>query len=333
MTRSNVGASRRDILTLAAAAAGFALSARDAGAQSYPIRSVELLVGSNPGGPADFLTRLYAKAASKKLGQSFVVSNKPGAGGLIANDALFQAPADGYKLMATGPSVVTTLPLLKTDLRYNAVTDFEPIAMLGGGGFVMVASGKLGVSTVADFLKLAKSRKDPLFMASGGNAGSGHLCGGAFCDATGIAFSHIPYSGEAPGFTDLLGGQVDFMLTAPNVVAPHLKNPAVKVLAVTSTTRIGGFEQTPTMIEAGVPGFEYLGWIVLLARAGVPAPALEALRSVWTEAFANGEAVGEMEKLGMLTPKPYRDPASLTGFLASERDRTAKLIKKLGITA
>jgi tripartite-type tricarboxylate transporter receptor subunit TctC len=331
MTRPTLD--RRGLMRAGAALglAGLATIPGRARAAGFPEAPVRIFVGAAPGGPSDLLARLYATAGNARTGQAFVVENKPGAGGVIAAGEFARTAADGHTLMVGGPGALIGARFLMDKVPFDTTADFEPLTMLGAGGFVMVASPKWKAHTVAEFVAEAKARREPIFMGSGGNGSSGHLCGGAFAEATGMRFEHIPYQGDARGFADLLAGQIDLMFTAPNLPAPYVGTPACKVLGVTSRTRMSGFAGTPTIDEAGVPGFEYLGWLMLMARTGTPSDRIATLRGVWDKAMADASVGEKLGGIGMLTPEAYRNPVVLKDFLASETERTRKLIALLDI--
>lgn len=300
-------------------------------AAGFPSQSIDILAGAAPGGPTDFLARIYAELAGKALGQAAVVENKPGGSGVIAATEFLKRARDGHHLMAAGASTIVSVPLTRTDLKFDAAKDFVPLGMLGAGGFVMVARKDLGVNTVEDFVALARKRDKPLNMGTGGKAAQGYFCGMSFAQKLGLQFTAVHYQGDAKAFADVLGGQIDVQFTSPNLPAPHVGTGNVKILAVTSKERLKAFPDTPTLSEKVIPGFEYLGWIVLFALAGTPPEAQAALRKVWSDGLANPDVQARLDKLGMMTPPAYRDPSTLPAFIQAETDRIRALIKQYGV--
>ena len=321
--------SRRHALKLLAAAA--ALGAGGARAQAYPSKTVRVTVGSVPGGPSDFLARLYTDAATAALGQPFVVDNKPGASGTLAAELTARTPADGYNLMVAGPAAMTVAPHIFPKLNYSPAGDFVPVAMLGAGAFVLAVHPSVPARTAAELIAHAKANPGALSFGSGGNGSSGQLCAESFAARAGIKMVHIPYKGDAPAANDLLGGQIQLMFTAPNVAIPHHKSGRLRILGVTTKERMGALPEVPSVHEAGLPDFEYLGWIGLYAPTGTPAATLDALNAVWAKAVAQPANRAKLEDLGMFPPARYGSRESFATFLKSEVERTTALVKALNI--
>jgi tripartite-type tricarboxylate transporter receptor subunit TctC len=309
----------------AAAAAGSAL------AQGYPAKPIKLVVGAAPGGPSDFLARLMADAMQPALGQPLVVENKPGASGTFAAEAAAKAAPDGHTLLISGPTAVVNAPYVIARLNYDPARDFTPVAVIGAGAFVLAVNAALPVRNVQELAAYARSKPGVINYGSGGNGSSGHLAGEFYSQTTGVQMTHVPYKGDGPAINDLLGGQIQLMFTAPNVAVPHAKSGRLRLLAVTSRDRLQALPDVPTMIEAGVKDFEYLGWIIAFAPAATPKPAIEALQAAWAKARLQPAVRGKLEELGMQTPEHLAAPEAVAPFLRDEQTRMARLVKAAGL--
>ena len=322
---------RRSVLRAGAALATLPwLSA--ARAQAFPSRPIRLEVGSNPGGPADMLARTYGEAATAALGQPVVVENKAGASGTIAAAQTAKAAADGHTLLVSGPSTVITAPYLFNKLDYEPEKDLVPITLLGAGAFVVAVNPSLPVNTIADLIALAKAQPGKLSYGSGGAGGNNHVCTETFLERTGIQALHVPYRGEAPAAADLLGGQVQFMFTAPNVIIPHHKAGKLRIIAVTSKDRVAALPEIPTVHET-VKDFEVLGWIALFAPAATPAAVQDRLAQVWAQARQQPAIGGKLEGLAMAPPAHLGSREAVAGMVRAERQRLTQIVKRLNLTA
>jgi tripartite-type tricarboxylate transporter receptor subunit TctC len=304
-----------------------------AGAATYPSRPVRLLVGSPPGGPSDFLARVFGEAVSPLLGQSLIVDNKPGASGTLAAEVAAKAPPDGHTLLVTGPASVSVAPHLFPRLGYDPAADLVPINMLGAGAFVLAVHPSLPVHTVQELIAYAKAKPGSIAYGSGGNGSSGHLCTELFSSVGGVKMFHVPYKGDGQALTDLLGGQVQLMFTAPNVALPHVKAGKLRLLAVTTRERVASLPETPTVHEAGLRDFEYLGWIVTFAPAKTPRPVLDALSSAWGKVRNTPAVRARLEELAMVAPDRLVAGEALQQFLRQESARLGKVIRDAGIKA
>lgn len=323
---------RRQMLQgLAGLGAGLCLPAHQSWAQTYPAKTVKLVVGAAPGGPVDFMARLYGDQATALTGQPFVVDNKPGASGTIAAGMAAKSAQDGYTLFASGPAAIVVAPHLFAKLEYDPQKDFVPVSMLGAGAFVLAVHPSVPVSNVAELIAYAKKNPGALSYGSGGNGSSGQLCTESFAARAGLDLLHVPYKGDGPAVNDLLGGQLKMMFTAPNVALPHMATGKLKILAVTSQDRMGSLPQVPSVHET-LSGFEYLGWVILFAPATLPVDALNALASVWSRGLEEANVKTRLEGLGMFPPARYGSREAVLNLLKFERERTAQLVKKLGIT-
>src|SRR5262249_28693625 len=255
---------RRQFLSLAVGAAALSLSADVAKSQAYPSRPVRIIVGYAAGGSADLHARLIGQWLTQRLGQQFVVENRPGASGNIATEAVVRSQADGYTLLlaATADAVNATL---YANMSFNFVRDIAPVAGIVRGGTAMVVHPSFPSRTVAEFIGYAKANPGKITMATAGNGSPSHLAGELFRMMAGVDLLHVPYRGDAPALTDAIAGQVGVMFSPLTVAAEQVKAGKLRALAVTTETRSEVLPGLPTVAET-IPGYEASGW------AGVGAP-------------------------------------------------------------
>ena len=321
---------RQALLALSACGCSFAGAALAQG--GYPAKPVRILVGVNAGGAADLFARTFAQKVGEATGGSFVVDNKPGAGGTLAADAAAKAAADGYTLLAAAPTAMIVAPWLYKQLGYAPATDFTPVTVLAGGPLVLVVNAELAAANVAQLVALARARPGELAFGSGGQGSAGHLTTEMLASMAGFKAVHVPYKGEGQAINDLLGGQVKLMFTGYNLVEPHVKSGRLRVLAISSKTRLPSLPNVPTVQESlpALAGFESLGWIGLFAPARTPPEVTHWLAAKWRDVRQQPDIVARFEAMGMgmlVTPTP-EDFAAL---LKSETTRWQKLIASAGV--
>lgn len=322
--------SRRSALAaIAAACAPWPATLAMAG--GYPIRPVKLLVGAPPGGPSDFMARMFADGLGPSLGQGFIVDNKPGASGTLAAEAAAKAPADGHTLLVSGPAAISVAPHLFPKLGYEPAKDLVPVSMLGAGAFVLAVHPSVPARTVQELIALAKAKPGTIGFGSGGNGSSGHLCTELFSSLAGVKMLHVPYKGDGQALNDLVAGQIQMMFTAPNVAVPQARAGKLRILAVTTRERVASMPDFPSVHESGIPDFEYLGWIVTFAPEGTPRPVLDALTAGWAKARNSPAIRGRLEELAMVAPDRLVSSAPLQQFLRAESVRLGKIIREAGI--
>lgn len=240
-----------------------------AAAQSYPGKPLRIVVGFPPGAGSDITTRLVASGLAKSLGQQIVVDNRAGAAGNIGAEIAARAPADGYTLMTVTASLAISHSLYKK-LSYDLVKDFDAVAMMASVPFVLVVHPSLPAKSVRDLTAIAKARPGQLTFASTGQGSSPHLTAEMFRMQGALDLLHVPYKGTPQAVTDLLSGQVTMMFANTLSVLPSVNSRRLRALAVTSARRTGAAPEVPTMIEAGLAGFESGTWFALVAPAGTP---------------------------------------------------------------
>jgi len=272
--------SRRHVLGAAVASAalsGFGPSF--AQTQNYPNRPIRILVPNPPGGGTDTLARMLVQSLSEQLGQSVIVESRVGGSGIVAVDALLQAPSDGYTLLLLYAGILTVNPsIFKDRIRYDSLRDFADIAPVAEVPNVLIVNSSLPVKNVSDLIALAKAKPGKLSYASSGNGVSNHLAMELFKQLAGVDIVHIPYRGDMPALTDLLGGHVDLAFANMATVSPHLKDPRLRVLAVATSKRMENFPDIPSVSET-VPGYETNLWYGIVAKAGTPGPIVDKLRA------------------------------------------------------
>ena len=249
----------------------------------WPARPITLIVPFAPGGGTDSIARDIAKNMADRLGQPVVIENRGGAGGAIGAAAVAKAAADGYTLLFA-TSTFATNAAVEPKLPFDPQQDFAPVAMIGRGPLLVVASKGLGVKNVPELIAAAKAKPEGLNYCSAGNGSINHLSGEMFRQKTGLNMTHVPFKGSAPATVELLSGRVDlFFATVPTIQA-HLKDNKLSLLAVTSAKRSRLYPELPTLSEAGLPGFDVTTWWGVLAPAKTPKSVINALNKAVNDA-------------------------------------------------
>jgi tripartite-type tricarboxylate transporter receptor subunit TctC len=314
---------RRQFLHLAAGAAALPAVSRIASAQAYPARPVHLVVGFPPGGPTDIIARLMGQWLSERLGQQFVIENRPGSGGNLAAEAVVRAPADGYTLLLVGTSAAINATLYD-NLNFNYIRDIVPVAGISSEPCVMEVNPSVPAKTVPEFIAYAKANPGKINMASGGIGTTIHVAGELFKMMTGVDMIHVPYRGAAPALTDLLGGQIQVMFDLIISSIAHIKAGRLRVLAVTGATRSEELPNVPTVGEF-VPGYDASAWQGIGAPKGVPANIVEKLNQVITAGLTDPNMKARLADLGA-APMPMTS-REFGKFIADETEKWAKVIK------
>ena len=262
-----------------------AFSAAPVQAQTYPLKPITLIVPFAPGGGTDSIARDMGKALGEKLGQAVIIENKGGAGGSIGANAVAKAPADGYTLLFATSTFVTNAASEATP-SYNIEKDFSPIAMIGRGPLLVVASMEMGVKTIAQLRTAMAARPDSINYCSAGNGSINHLSGELFRQKTQLAMTHVPYKGSGPATVDLLAGRIQLFFSTVPTILPYVLDNRVELLAVTGAKRSLLFPSAPTMAEAGIKDFEISTWWGVLAPAKTPQFIIDKLNVAINEAAA-----------------------------------------------
>jgi tripartite-type tricarboxylate transporter receptor subunit TctC len=320
---------RRRFLRLAAGAAGVPILSRVAWGQAYPARPVHILVGFAPGGVTDILSRLIAQALSERLGQTFIVENRPGAASNIAAEAVARAPADGYTLlMATNVNAINAA--LYERLTFNFIRDLAPVANIASVPQAMVVNPAFPARTVREFVEYAKANPGKLSMATAGTGSALHVAGELFKFMAGVDMIHVPYRGEAPALTDLIANQVNVCFGTLGGSIEHIRAGKLRALAVTSAKRVEALPGIPTVGEF-IPGYEVSAWDGLVAPKGTAAEIVNKLNGEVNAALADPKLNARLDELG-LGAAPASN-AEFSKFLADDVEKWAKVVKFAGIKA
>jgi tripartite-type tricarboxylate transporter receptor subunit TctC len=320
---------RRKFLHLAAGAAALPAVSRIAWAQAYPSRPVRLVVGAPAGGGFDIVARLMGQWLSERLGQPFVIENRPGASSNIATEAVVRAPADGYTLLLlTAANAINTTMYEK--LSFNLSRDIAPVASITRVHDVMVANLSVPSRTVPEFIAYAKANPGKLTMASGGVGTPSHLEGELFKTMIGVDMVHVPHRGTAAALTDLLGGQVQVVFTSMPSVIEYIRAGRLRALAVTTAMRADALPDIPTVGEF-LPGYEGGIWYGLGAPKATPAEIVNKLNKEVNAALDDPKMKARLADLGG-TPLPG-SPVQFGELIADETEKWAKVIRAANIKA
>jgi tripartite-type tricarboxylate transporter receptor subunit TctC len=321
--RTTMKLSRRKFLLLAAGAAALPAAARSASAQAYPTRPVRIVVGFAAGGSTDIGARVIGQWLHERLGQPFVIENRPGAGTNIATESVVRALPDGYTLLMVGPSSAVNATLYDK-LNFVFLRDIAPVASLIRQPQIMLANPSVTTQTVPELIAYAKANPGKITMASAGVGSAGHLVGEFFKLMAGVDFVHVPYRGAGPALADLLGGQVLISFAGIAGSIDHMRSGKLRALAVTTAARSPALPDVPTVSEF-VPGFEAGDWLGLGAPKKTPAAIVDKLNSEIAAALADPKITARFADLGG-TPLALT-PAEFGKLLADETEKWAKVIR------
>jgi tripartite-type tricarboxylate transporter receptor subunit TctC len=316
-------------LSLAVLTAAFACALAAHAQSGYPVRPVRLLVPSTPGGSVDTLSRTIGARLADKWGQQVVVDNRPGAGGVIAAELAAKAPPDGYTLfMCTIASCATNVSLHRS-LPYDPRRDFEPVTLVATQNLMLLLNPSVPANSVKDLVALAKASPKKFSFASAGNGTGGHLSGELFKMLAGIDLLHVPYKGVAPALVDVVSGQVSMTFSSILTSLPQVKSGKVKALAVTGAKRSPAAPELPTMIEAGVKGYESATWYAVLAPAKTPKDIVKRINA---DAVAILRQPDVRERLSKEGADPVGStPQQLAAYIRAEIVKWGKVIAAAGI--
>jgi tripartite-type tricarboxylate transporter receptor subunit TctC len=318
---------RRQFLYLAGGAAALPTISRIGWTEAYPSRPVRLVTGFAAAGGSDVVARLIGQWLSERLGQSFIIENRPGAGGNIGTDSVVRAPPDGYTLLLVTFANVVNASLYKK-LNFNFIRDISPVAGLMRVPDLMAIHPSVPARTVPEFIAYANANAGKITMASAGNGSSGHLAGELLKMMVGISLVHAPYRGNGPALTDLLGGQVELMFpTSPSVVE-YVKSGRLRGLAVTTASRSETLPDVPTVSEF-VPGYEVSGLYGIGAPKGTPAEVIATINKESNAALANPKMKARFVDLGgIIIPG---SPADFGKVIVEDTEKWAKVIEAANI--
>jgi tripartite-type tricarboxylate transporter receptor subunit TctC len=320
---------RRNFLYLVASAAALSAGTSIARAEAYPMQPVRIVVGFAAGGPNDILARLMGQWLSERLGQPFIIDNRPGAGSNIGTEVVVHAQPDGYTLLLFGSSAAINATLYDR-LNFNFIRDIAPVAGIVVVPNVMEVHLSVPAQTVAEFITYAKANPGKVNMASAGNGSASHVAGELFKMMAGVDMVHVPYRGGGPALTDLLGGQMQVYF--PPIIASidYIRTGKLRALAVTTATRSGTLPEIPTVGEF-VPGYEASTWFGVGAPKNTPAEIINKLNNEINATLADPKMTARLANLGGV-PMPMT-PADFGRLITDETEKWAKVIKFTGIKA
>jgi tripartite-type tricarboxylate transporter receptor subunit TctC len=318
---------RRQLLKMTLGALAVPAFCGIASGQTYPTRPVRVIVGYAAGGASDIAARLVGQRLSERLGQSFVVENRPGAASNLATETVVNAPADGHTLLLVSASNAINATLYEK-LNYNFIRDITPVGSITRGPLVMLVNPSLPVQTVCEFIAYAKANPDKVNMASAGVGSPQHLAGELFCAMAGIKMLHVPYRGAPPALTDLIGGQVQTYFGSTAGAISYVRSGQLRALAVTSAKPSEALPDIPTIGEA-VPGYEATTWYGLGAPKGTSAAVIEKLNAEINAALGDPTIKARMAELGG-TAFPG-SPADFARLIADETERWGRAVKFSGV--
>jgi tripartite-type tricarboxylate transporter receptor subunit TctC len=318
---------RRKFLHLAASAAALPAVSRIAQAQTYPTRPVRLIVPIAPAGAGDILARLMGQWLSERLGQPFIIENRPGGGNNIGTEAVVRAPADGYTLLLAGTPNTVNVTLYEK-LNFNFIRDIAPVAGVIRGFFVMVVNPSVPAKSVPEFIAYAKANPRKLNMASAGNGTASHVAGELFKMMAGVDMAHVPYRGGGPALNDLLGGQVQVMFPTTVSSIGYIRSGRLRALAVTAATRSDALPDIPTVGEF-MPGYEASNWFGVGAPKSTPVEIVDKLNKEVNAALDDPKMKARLADLGGVALTG--SPAEFGKLIADETEKWGKVIKFAGI--
>ena len=320
---------RRRFLHLAAGAAALPFGPHVAKAQAYPSRPVRIVVGFPPGGPTDTAARLIGQSLSERLGQQFVIENRPGAGSNLGTEGVVRAPPDGHTLLLAASANAINATLYDK-LNFNFIRDIAPVAAINREPLVMLVNPSFPAKTVPEFIAYARANPGKINMASAGNGTPAHVSGELFKMMTGVDMVHVPYRGAGPALTDLLGGQVQAMFPGMSSSIEHVRAGRLRALAVTTASRSDALPDIPTVGDF-IPGYEASTWSGIGAPKGTPAEIIDKLNKEINAGLVDPKVKARLANMGS-TALPG-SPADFGKLVTDETEKWARVIRSAGIKA
>ncbi len=285
-------------LALAATLAAALIAPGIAQAQGYPNKPIRLVVPYAAGGATDIIARAAAAEISKTIGQPVTVDNRPGAGGNVGSEMVARSAPDGYTMLMSPSSLHGITPFLYSKLNYDPNKDLAPVILLGSFSNVLVVNQDVKANSVAELIALIKAQPGKISYASSGNGTTIHMSGEMFKHMLNLDVTHVPYKGSAPALTDLIGGQVHLMFDNIPSAITHIRGGRVRALATTGPKRAANLPDLPTMIEAGLPGYESVAWFGLSMPAGTPKEIIDRMNAEGQKAVRAPDFIKRMNELG-----------------------------------
>jgi tripartite-type tricarboxylate transporter receptor subunit TctC len=318
---------RRRFLILVANVAALPAVSRIASAQTYPTRPPRIVVGVPPGGTFDIVARLIGQWLSERFGQQFIIENRPGAGTNIGTDVVAHAPADGYTLLLAGsPAAINAT--LYDNLNFNFIRDITPVAGIERMPLIMAVNPVLPAKTVPEFISYAKANPGKINMGSGGIGSTGHVSGALFTMMAGLRVAHVPYRGEAPAVTDLIGAQVQLVFATAGSTIQYIKSGALRALAVTVAKPLDALPGVPPLANF-LPGYEASAWSGIGAPTNTPVEIVVRLNQEVNAALVDPHVKAQLTELGATVMAG--SPADFREFIAYETEKWSKVVKFSGV--
>jgi tripartite-type tricarboxylate transporter receptor subunit TctC len=325
--REEIVLHRRACLHLALLGLGLAFGL-PAAAHGFPTKPVRIIVPQTPGGASDALARAIAQKLNDKWKQPVVVENRPGAGGNIGTELVAKAPGDGTTLLMSYAGTQAINPSLYNSLPYDSVKDFAPVATLATVPFVLIVNKNLAATDLRQFLALAREKPDQIAYGSAGNGSVNHLLGVMLGSEANVRLMHIPYRGAAPALTDLMSGQIQAVFTSLPSVIGHIREGAVRPIAVTSAKRAGAAPDVPTIAESGVAGFDVSPWFGVLAPASTPQALVRQINADINAALRESDTIERFKGQGA---EPFiTTPEQFLALLQADVEKWATVVKASG---
>ncbi|MCZ2498281.1 tripartite tricarboxylate transporter substrate binding protein [Xylophilus sp. Kf1] len=321
---------RRFVVSALAAGACALAAGTAAAADTWPTQPLRMIVGFAPGGANDVLARLLARELQQSLGQSVVVENRAGAGGLIADELVAKAKPDGYTLLLGSIGGNTIAPVLAKKLTFDPRKDLAPISLVAESGNALLVNAALPYRSVKDVIATARKEPGVINYASSGTGSSLHLAGALFAKQAGVELVHIPYKGNSQALTDVAGGQVQTIFSGIPPAIASARTGATRILAVTTKNRVKSLPDVPTIAEAGVPGYEFSSWYGLFTTGGTPPAVVERLAREVQTILARPEVAAQFAAQGV--EPATNSPKVFTAFIDHELTRWTREIKAMNIT-
>ena len=314
------------VLTIVIFAFGI-LAAGLAPAQQYPSKPVRIVVPFAPGGGSDFIGRFIAQKLSERLGQQFIVDNRPGAGGNLGAELALKSPPDGYTLLLIAGSYTVNPSLYK--LAFDSGNDISPIIQLSQGPFVVAVHPTVQAKTLKEFMELAKKQPDKFSYASAGQGSITHLASELFLDMGGLKVVHVPYKGTGPALNDSIAGNVQLIFGSVSTTLQHIKSGRLRGLAVTTSKRISAMPELPTVAESGVPGYDVILWHGLVGPKGMPKAVVDRLNSEAAQ-ILKSKAMEDLLAADGVTPAGGT-PEQFQTLIKSDIERWRKVVERAHI--
>ena len=295
----------------------------------YPVKPVRIVVGYAAGGATDIIGRLIAQKLSEASGQTFVVENRPGASATIASEMVARAAPDGYTLLIAATTSHSILPSLMAKLSYDPQRDFAPVSQLATSPLLLALHPSLPIRSVGDMIKLARAQPGQLSFGAGGTGTPPHMAGELFKQMASVNMLYVPYKGEAPAISDLIGGQISLIFSNVIAVLPQVQAGRLRGVAVTAASRLSAVPQLPTIGESGLPGYEVDSWFGLVSTAATPGDVIVRLNADTVRSMTQTDVRERLAGQGLYVKTGT--PAELTALIQTETAKWAKVVKAAGI--